>query len=452
MALSLSAQTFKRVHSFNGTDGQNPNGVVQGTDGGLYVASPQGGVGYGTIFKLSASGKATTLFTFCSVGTCTGGAYPIGPLVQAIDGNLYGVTNGGGIAGFGSVFKITSSGALTKLYDFCSSGYPVCPDGYGPYAGLIQASDGNFYGTAEVGGASGCGTIFKITAKGKLTTLHSFNDTDGCFPHTPLVQASDGNFYGTTSEGGTVYKITPSGQFTTLHTFCTTSGCPDGINPGAGLIQAADGNLYGTTAGALGSIWGTVFRITLRGTLTTLHTFCSMTNCADGAYPGPLVEGTDGNIYGVTDGPAVGTTFQMDPNGTLTTLYTFCPSRGCLDGEFPGALILNTSGTFYGTASSGGGPSCSGFGCGTMFSLATGLGPFVKTLLPSGKVGAAITILGTNLTGATSVTFNGAPGAFTVSSKSAIKATVPAGATTGTIQVVTPSGTLSSNVPFQITP
>ena len=454
MALTLSAQTFKRVYTFSGTNGQNPRSVLQATDGSMYVTLPQGGSGYGTIFKMAPTGKGTTLHTFCSQGTCTNGepAYPMA-LMQATDGNLYGVSNGGGISGQGSVFKIASNGALTKLYDFCSKGYPTCPDGYSPYAALVQGTDGNFYGTAISGGASNCGTIFKITSKGALTTLHSFDNSDGCNPSTALVQATDGNFYGTTFEGNSLFRMTPSGKLTTLYTFCSLSGCADGINPAAALIQATDGNLYGTTSGVTSNYYGTIFKITLSGTLTTLYTFCSQTDCADGAYPrAPLVQGTDGNFYGTTTGPAVGTVFEMEPNGTLTTLYTFCTSPGCLDGAFPESLILNTSGTFYGTTIEGGGPSCSGFGCGTMFSVANGLGPFVETLLNSGKVGASITILGTNLTGATTVTFNGTPATFTLKSPYAIQAVVPAGATTGTIQVVTPGGTLSSKAPFQIKP
>ena len=167
---------------------------------------------------------------------------------------------------------------------------------------LVQATNGDIYGTTALGGANtscynGCGTVFKITTSGTLTTLHSFDGTDGSSP-TGLVQAANGDFYGTTqysgaNNGGTVFKITPGGTLTTLYTFCSQGGsnCTDGANPEAGLAQATNGDLYGTTyggganAGPYGGGTGTIFKITPGGTLTTLHSFCSQTNCPDGAYP-----------------------------------------------------------------------------------------------------------------------------------------------------------------------
>ncbi len=148
---------------------------------------------------------------------------------------------------------------LTTLHAFDG------PDGLEPYAGLIQATDGNFYGTTSYGGPSArssFGTIFKITLSGTLTTLHVFDYTDGEAPNAGLIQATDGNFYGTTSEGGvggyagTVFKITPSGTLTTLYRFCSQTNCTDGQLPDAGLIQATDGNFYGTTyAGGAPAGW-----------------------------------------------------------------------------------------------------------------------------------------------------------------------------------------------------
>jgi uncharacterized repeat protein (TIGR03803 family) len=260
-----------------------------------------------------------------------------------------------------------------------------------------------------VGGAYGRGTVFKITLSSKLTTLHSFDDTDGYFPEGALIQGTDGNFYGTTAAGGTkglgtVFRITPNGTLTTLYSFCLQTNCTDGEQPQAGLIQGTDGNLYGTTytGGTKGS--GTIFRITPSSTLTTIYHFCSQTNCTDGSNPiAALVQGTDGNFYGTT---AVGGT--NDPH--------------CIFGN----------------------------GCGTVFSLSVGLEPFVKTQPTSGATGTIVKIVGTSLTGSTSVTFNGTAARFTVVSNSLIKANVPIGATTGTVKVVTPGGTLSSNVPFRV--
>jgi len=244
-----------------------------------------------------------------------------------------------------------------------------------------------------------CATTATALQAQTFTTLHSFDITDGADPYAGLVQATDGNFYGTTIAGGahgggTVFKITPSGTLTTLHSFDVT----DGFALVAGLVQATDGNFYGTTNRGGANASGTVFKITPSGTLTTLHSFCSKIGCTDGQYP-------------------------------------------------EAALVQDTNGTFYGTTRGGGAHTY-----GTVFSLSVGLWPFVETQPTSGKVGAAVKILGTNLTGATSVTFNGTSAVFKVVSSSEITATVPAGATTGKVKVVTLHGTLSSNVPFRVLP
>jgi uncharacterized repeat protein (TIGR03803 family) len=202
-------------------------------------------------------------------------------------------------------------------------------------------------------------------------------------------------------------------------------------------------------AGGPDGTGGTVFRITAGGKLTTLYDFCSQANCTDGSYPNGLVQATNGDFYGTTNQSGAygaGTVFKITPAGTLTTLYNFCSQTNCADGAYPLAgLMQDTNGNLYGTTFEGG-----AYGLGTVFTLSVGLGPFVETQTTSGKVGAAVKILGTNLTGATSVTFNGTPALFTVVRPSEITTTVPAGATTGTVQVVTPSGTLSSNVSFRV--
>src|ERR1022692_1475378 len=401
----------------------------------------------------------TTLLSFDG----TNGEFPTAKLLQAANGDFYGTTDAGGANGVGTVFKITPGGLVTTLYSFCSQS--GCTDGEYPKGGLVQATNGDFYGTTAAGGASGSGTVFKITPSGKLTRLYSFcsqsNCTDGGGPYAGLVQATNGDFYGTTDgfgangNYGTIFKITPGGTLTTLYSFCGQSGCTDGEYTYAGLVQAANGDFYGTTSqGGAGSncpyTWGcgTVFKITPGGTLTTLHRF----NGTDGYEPGgPLVQASDGNLYGITyaDGAnGRGTVFKITPGGTLTTLYSFCGQSGCTDGEFPwfgAGLVQATNGDFYGTTSQGGLAND-----GTVFSLSVGLGPFVETQPTSGKVGAAVKILGTNLTGATNVSFNGTAAVFKVISSSEITTTVPTGATTGKVQVVTPSATLSSNIPFGV--
>jgi uncharacterized repeat protein (TIGR03803 family) len=446
-AIAAPAQTFTVVHSFDSGDGADPEAApVQATDGNLYGTTQYGGANkLGTVFKITPSGVLTTLHTSDS----TDGAHPEAALVQATDGNFYGTTVAGGANGDGTVFKITPSGTLTTLHSFDGT------DGDHLVAGLVQATDGDLYGTTTYGGANysctdGCGTVFKITVSGTLTTLHSFDSTDGSYPDAALVQGTDGSFYGTTSHQGsnscfagcgTVFKITTQGTLTTLHSF---DGA-DGERPG-GLVQATDGNFYGTTVEGGAEPYGTVFKITASGDLTTLHSFDS----ADGAQPfGTLVQATDGNFYGTTyEGGAnrYGTVFKITPSGTLTTLYNFCAQPGCTDGRDPFAgLVQDTNGSFYGTTFFGGANSD-----GTVFSLSVGLGPFVETLPTSGKTGAVVKVLGTDLTGATSVTFNGAAAVFKVISPSEIGTIVPSGATTGPVQVVAPSGTLTSNVNFRV--
>ncbi len=236
-----------------------------------------------------------------------------------------------------------------------------------------------------------------------FTTLHSFDSTDGSIPKGAPIQATNGKLYGITNSGGTngdgtVFAITTNGTLATLYNFCSQTGCTDGETPLASLIQAADGNFYGTTSAGGTNGYGTVFQITTGGKLTTLYNFCSQTNCTDGSAP----------IAG---------------------------------------LLQDTNGKFYGTTSAGG---TNGYG--TVFRLSSGLGAFVETQMTSGAVGAPVKILGTNLTGTTSVTFNGTPATFAVVSKSEISTTVPSGATTGPVEVTIPSGTLTSNVSFVVTP
>jgi uncharacterized repeat protein (TIGR03803 family) len=456
MAVVLPAQTFTTLHTFDGKDGKSPSGLVQATDRNLYGTTNSGGTNNeGTVFTITPSGNLTTLYNFCSQTNCTDGAEPGEGLVQATNGNLYGTTGSGGLADAlgGTVFSITPSGTLTTLHSFDGT------DGYNPHAGLVQASNGNFYGTTADGGTGAactrdflCGTVFKITPSGTLTTLYNFcsqsNCTDGEYPLVGLVQATDGNFYGTTEfggangAGGTIFKITPSGKLTTLHSFCSKNNCTDGADPLAGLVQATDGNFYGTTEFGGAHNKGSVYKITPGGTLTRLYSF----NGTDGFHPvGVLVQASDGNLYGTTVGGGAdrrGTAFKITLNGVLTTLYSLNET----DGESPYAgLVQDTNGNFYGTTR---GPRRFG----TVFSLSVGLGPFVATNPTSGEVGKAVKILGTNLTGATSVTFNGTAATFTVKSKSEITTTVPTGATTGTVHVVTPRRTLSSNVPFRVKP
>jgi uncharacterized repeat protein (TIGR03803 family) len=209
--------TFKTIHSFDGTDGIFPQGLVQATNGNFYGTTNEGGPGLsGTVFEITANGTLTTLYNFCPGNDCTDGGDPMGGLVQATNGNLYGTTILGGANFSGTVFEITPNGVLTTLHNFCSEAN--CADGELPDAGLVQATNGNFYGTTGEDGANGFGTVFKITPNGVLTTLYNFcseaNCADGLEPNATLIQASNGKLYGTTAEGGAyndgnVFEITP---------------------------------------------------------------------------------------------------------------------------------------------------------------------------------------------------------------------------------------------------
>jgi uncharacterized repeat protein (TIGR03803 family) len=456
------AQTFVSLADFNWTNGGDTGAtpdfgnLVQGLDGNLYGTTTFGGSGNnGTVFRIGPHGSLTSLYSFCSLTNCADGSNPQAGLVQGEDGNFYGTTSTAGTHNGGTVFRITRQGALTTLHNFCARAN--CADGSDTSAALVLGIDGNFYGTTEFGGANNEGTVFRITPGGTVTTLYSFcsntNCADGFVPQAALIQATNGNFYGTTSQGGangfgTVFRITRKGVLTTIHSFTGT----DGAFSSSALVEAG-GNLYGTASeGGVGG-FGTVFKITPQGVLTAIHTFSG----SDGAVPTVgLVLGTDRSLYGTTSQggsgqSGSGTIFKITPAGTLTTLYDFCSTNGCPDGFLPyGGLVQHTNGKFYGKTNQGGTSIACAAGCGTVFSLGVGLGAFVETLPTSGKVGAEVKILGTNLTGTTSVSFNGTAATFTVVSASEISTTVPTNATTGKVKVTTPSGTLTSNIVFRV--
>jgi uncharacterized repeat protein (TIGR03803 family) len=377
-AFNANAQTETLIHLFAGspTDGTNPRGgLVQGSDGNFYGTTLDGGTnGDGTVFRISPSGTYTTLYSFA--GFPIDGVTPTATLVQGSDGNFYGTTFKGGSNNFGTVFRISSSGTYTSLYSFASSSN----DGGNPLGGLVQGSSSNFYGTTYVGGASGRGTVFRISSSGSYTSLYSFaNSPDGANPSAVLVQGSDGNFYGTTYSGGggpcydgcgTVFRISPSGTCTTLYAFV---GSPvDGYNPETGLVQGSDGNFYGTTTfGGTNGNSGDVFRISPSGSYMTLYSLVG--SPSDGANPyAGLVQGSDGNFYGTTLGGWTngnGTVFRISPSGSYTTLYAFVGSPS--DGANPYAgLVQGSDGNFYGTTLSGGTNNN-----GTIFRLAIPLNP-----------------------------------------------------------------------------
>lgn len=291
---------FTVLQDFGEPVGKQPNGQIQGNDGDYYGTTQSGGrYGAGTVYRMSPSGKMKVLHAFRDNGRdCR---YPTGLLTQAIDGNFYGAASGGGRYALGCVFKMSPEGSLTVLHSFQDDGV----DGQNPSNGLIQASDGNFYGTTASGGSSRFyGTVFRLSSDGTLTVLHSFDGIDGSSPG-PVAQGPDGQFYGVTTGGGahgrgTVYRMSPIGEMAVMHDFADDG--VDGLEPGGSLLLARDGDFYGVTHGGGHRGTGTVYRITLGGVLSVLF---------DDFLPGPaggrtalpqegLVEVGDGEFYGTT--------------------------------------------------------------------------------------------------------------------------------------------------------
>jgi uncharacterized repeat protein (TIGR03803 family) len=238
-SIPAAAQTVTTIASFDRTNGANPYYVtlVQGRDGNLWGTTQYGGSNsYGTVFKVSLTGALQTVYSFASAT----GTYPLAGLTRGVDGNFYGVAEEGGGAGAGDVFKLTPPNTVTELQYFVAS------NGEEPVAALTQGTDGQFYGTTPYGGPkSNGGVIFKISSAGPLTVLFGFNQYSTATPIGQLVQGSDGDFYGSTSgynaepprNTGTIFKVTSTGKLTTLYTF---SG-PDGDHPVGGLVEGLDG-------------------------------------------------------------------------------------------------------------------------------------------------------------------------------------------------------------------
>ncbi|HEV2211432.1 MAG TPA: choice-of-anchor tandem repeat GloVer-containing protein [Verrucomicrobiae bacterium] len=372
------AVTLTTLCSFSGTNG-SPWSLIQGADGNFYGITASGGSGSGTVFRVTPDGVLTTLVSFNG----TNGANPRS-VVQGTNGDFYGTTQYGGSDNLGTVFEMAPDGVLTTLVSF--NGF----NGANPTSGFVLGKDGNFYGTTDFGGAyegtcTGCtspqglGTIFQMTPQGAFTTLASFDGTNGCEP-VNVIEGADGNFYGSAYSSGTnfqgygsVFRMTPEGAITTLWSF-------NGANSGPclfGIIQAADSSLWGTTdGGALLGTVDTVFRVATNGDETTLFSF----NGINGALPRRLVQGSDLNLYGVTGAGGIGyagpysgdgTIFSIDPNGIFTTVVFFNGTNG----SNPDALLQGSDGYFYGTTLSGGAGSA-----GTVFRFTLPLAPVFRTV------------------------------------------------------------------------
>jgi uncharacterized repeat protein (TIGR03803 family) len=344
-----SAGVVTVIHSFNGTtDGGYCYGsITEGTDGNLYGITNGGGSNnYGTIFKVNKTGSSFSVLKNFSYAT--DGGYSKSDLIQATDGKFYGMTYGGGANGGGTIFKITSTGTYTVLRNLGGN------DGQNPIGNLFENTDGFLYGLAH-GGANGGGTFFKISTAGAFTPLYSFtSDTDGSDPNAGVIKSTDGNFYGLTSYGGpnfggTAFKITPSGGFTLLTSF---DGATQGNTPYESLLRGSDSAFYGTTSnGGSNQYYGTIFKI-CAGNTTLLHTF----NGTQGGNPlGSLIEATNGALYGTTEYGGTnnaGVIFKITKSGTYTVLRNLLSST---DGANPeGSLIQAKDGNLYGMITYGG--------------------------------------------------------------------------------------------------
>lgn len=295
----------------------------------------------------------------------TGGINVRGELLLANDGNLYVATSAGGAGSVGAIERITPSGTAVVMHSLVGG----TTEGIAPYAGLIQASDGNLYGTTYLGGTGSAGTVYRIGLDGTFATLFNFTSQSNgpYYPYTSLVQGPDGALYGTTLKGGTsnmgtVFRLTLAGTMTVMHNF---SG-PDGDSPEGALIFGVDGALYGTTLIGGANDRGVIYKITTGGTYTQLYTFPALSTTFNsvglatnlpGANPrAGLTLGQDGNFYGTAyqgGAQGYGTIYSMTPAGVVTVLHTFIGAP--TDGAYPLAPVRqDIDGSFYGTTQVGG--------------------------------------------------------------------------------------------------
>jgi uncharacterized repeat protein (TIGR03803 family) len=453
-ALPAPAQTPTALHSFQQgqTDACEPeDNIVQGRDGNMYgVGVSCGTFGTGAVYKISTTGTESVVFNFPSTwSSCFSG------LTIGSDGNFYGTcfTNPGGNGG---IFKLTPAGVFTDLHDFNGMNGDTEPL-YAP----VQASDGNFYGVTGFDPFT-CGNVYKLTSAGVYTNLHTFTGSD-CGPASSLFQASDGNLYGTLFAcainsgigSGCVYKISTAGVFKEIFGFSSSTG----QNPCTGVIQAKNGNLYGATNQAAANNFGNIYKLTTAGVHTDLHDFNNTTDASCGDNVGRtnvnLLQVTDGNFYGVNgiNGPSgAGSIYKLTSANVFTAFLFPNPT---VDGNAPlSTLLQNTNGFVYGTTASGGPTSCSPC-LGVFFSVATGDAAFVN-LEPTQKtaiVGARVGMFGQGFSSSSVVKFGGvASTSVTRSGTTYLTAVVPAGAHTGAVTVTTGSTTLTSPQTFKVKP
>ncbi|HYL11567.1 MAG TPA: choice-of-anchor tandem repeat GloVer-containing protein [Terriglobales bacterium] len=410
---ATQAQTFTVLYSFTGpSDGAVPfAGLLRDAVGNLYSTTNVGGAfpsPGGTVFKVDSSGNETVLYSFMGGSD---GCRPQAALVMDQARNLYGpTTGGGGACGFGTVFKLDSFGNLAVLHSF------TCSEGLGPGGPpLVMDTAGNLYGTTPGNLNNGCGfgTVFKLDTSGNYIVLHTFTGgSDGGSP-SGVIMDTAGNLYGATFFGGasvfgTIFRIDTSGNFTVLY----------GGSGGGPLLRDQAGNLYGNSSSGTGaSGGGAVFRLDTLGNYTVLYNFTSLSNPsalimdkAGNLYGTTQLGGSFSNCN-PTNSFGCGTVFKLDTLGNYTVLHSF---TGGSDGFYPfGGLVMDTAGNLYGTASEGGfvSSNCPG-GCGTVFKLTVQTpAPTVTSISPTsaiaGGAGFTLTVNGTNFVSGSTVNFNG---------------------------------------------
>ncbi len=436
----LYAQTYTDIHDFVNSDGccaNYPSMLAQGEDGDIYGATTSGGAGSGNIFKITPSGTFTNLFNFDG----THGNGPQGGLSLGFDGNFYGTTYQGGTGHAGTIFKITPSGTQTVLYNFQNG-----TDGAFPRTPPVQAPDGNLYGNT---GNDTNAVLYKLTPAGVFSVVATMPSPS----NAPLIVGTDGNLYGTTHLGGTfnrgtAFQFAPAKKkIKILHNFNPST---EPYSPYDRLFQGTDGKFYGTTTTGGPGSGGSVFQMTTAGKVVTLFTF-STQQAANGATPfAGVVQGSDGNLYGVCSvggANGLGTLFKISTKGTgFQVLHDFATATGDTPNATP---LLHTNGKIYGLTFHGGSHAAYG----DIYSMDAGLKPFVSQFVfYNGKVGDSVTILGQGFSNATGVKFGTGAGTFVASTDAFMTATVDAGATTDVITVLEPGGNLTTPQKYKIIP
>ncbi|HEY6338690.1 MAG TPA: choice-of-anchor tandem repeat GloVer-containing protein [Candidatus Sulfotelmatobacter sp.] len=430
--LALPAQTYTDLHDFNASAG-DPTGfsngnvkLAQGRDGDFYGESSAGGTSsQGTVFKVTPSGTPSIVLSFDGTN---GSGSSNGGMTLGTDGNLYGDTYQGGTSNLGLTFKVTPAGVETALHNFTNTG-----DGHGPQLALVLGTNGDFYGATD----SNPSTIYQVTSSGVFKTLATLTTAQG-YQGAQLSQGSDGDFYGGMNLGGangfgTLFKMTAAGKITVLHNFTGA----DGTDPSTGMVAGSNGEFYGSGQMGGASSAGVIFKVTTSGTYTLLH---SLNGTSDGSEPQVLMLATDGNFYGtaINAGSAsCGTIFKVTLAGAFSVVYNFDNTHGCNPASY---LTEGTDGLLYGVTGAGGAN-----GNGVFYSLDVGLSPFITLQSVSGKAGSTVGILGQGFDSSSVVKFNGtAATKVTLTGTTYITATVPPGANTGLVTVTTGATTLTS--------